>query len=200
MPPTTPQTAKPITLHPRPQLPIFSSSSSQATTNPLPPLLQTPSGLALLELQGTINLPSPPPHPVQGPPVSDPTLTTAPLAPSNPPIIPIGRLHFPEYRPDGQGQGQGQGGDDTAWMKRVYLYVGAHQRLQGQVQKLPRAVAVVRKRRCLTGDEGRQMGDGEGKEGEGEEEEEGSEQLEVVELVKWKVVFSARPEPVGSAE
>lgn len=67
----------------------------------------------------------------------------------------------------------------------MWMYVGEHQRLAGEVRKLPRAVAVLRKRG---------LGDGEGGvEGEGEE-------LEVVEIVKWKVVFSSRPEPVGSGE
>lgn len=48
---------------------------------------------------------------------------------------------------------------------------------------MPRAVAVVRRR---GGD-----GDGEGVEGED------GVDLEVVEIVKWKIVFSSRPEPVG---
>jgi chromosome transmission fidelity protein 8 len=72
-------------------------------------------------------------------------------------------------------------------MKRVYLYVGEHQRLQGTVQKLPRVLAVVRKRARVG-------------EGAGEREGTGAEagELEVVEVVKWKAVFSQRPEPVGS--
>lgn len=59
-------------------------------------------------------------------------------------------------------------------MKRVHLYVGLHQRLTGEVKRLPRAVAVIRKR-----DDGAE------------------DELEVVELVYWKVLFSSRPEPVG---
>lgn len=62
----------------------------------------------------------------------------------------------------------------------MHLYVGLHQRLTGEVKKLPQAVALVRKR------EG--QGDGEGI----------GEELEIVEIVYWKVMFSARPEPVGS--
>ncbi|GAB1313174.1 Sister chromatid cohesion protein Ctf8 [Madurella fahalii] len=163
-----PLSTQSITLHPRPKHPI---SSPSPLINPLPTLLQTPSGLALLELQGTINLPpiqqNQPPSPSTSSPDTNP--------------IPIGRLYFPDHHPES---------NETAWMKRVYMYVGEHQRLQGEVKKLPRAVAVVRKRR--TGMDGVKERDGEG--GASEEE------LEVVDIVKWKVVFSARPEPVGSEE
>jgi chromosome transmission fidelity protein 8 len=69
-------------------------------------------------------------------------------------------------------------------MKRVWMYVGSHQRMLGEVKKLPRALAVLRRR-----GEGPEPGGGEGK---GEKEE-----LEVVEVVKYKIVFSSRPEPVG---
>lgn len=117
-------------------------------TNPLPQLLQTPTGLAILEIQGTINLPAPTPS----------TKSTQ-----------VGRLVFPDYSPD-------TATNDKSWMKRVHLYVGLHQRLTGEVKKLPQAVAVLRKR-----DEG-----------------EGSDELDIVEIVYWKVLFSSRPEPVGT--
>jgi chromosome transmission fidelity protein 8 len=68
-------------------------------------------------------------------------------------------------------------------MTRVWMYVGEHQRLAGEVKRLPRAVAVLRRRG-----------------GEGGEGGEDAEELEVVEVVKWKVVFSSRPEPVGGGE
>ncbi|KAJ4407482.1 hypothetical protein N0V82_009904 [Gnomoniopsis sp. IMI 355080] len=132
------------TLHPR--TPCTTSPSN----NPLPTLLHTPAGIALLELQGTINLPDP-----------DEAFN-------------IGRVDFPDYRPDAITFDPAS----TAWMRRVYLFVGQHQRLTGEVKKLPRAVAVVKRR------------DGEG--------EEGKYELEVVEIVKYKIVFSSRPEPVGS--
>lgn len=135
------------TLHPQP-------STTTASPNPLPRLLHTPTGLALLELQGTINVPSP---------------DTA---------IAIGRVDFPDYKPDALTFDPAS----TAWMRRVYLWVGQHQRLTGEVKKLPRAVAVVRRRG-----------------GEGEAEAEGAVDLEVVEIVKYKIVFSSRPEPVGTA-
>ncbi|KAK7735207.1 hypothetical protein SLS53_007597 [Cytospora paraplurivora] len=123
-----------------------------ATPPSASPLLKTPSGLALLELQGTFNLPAP-----DGP---------------DDIRIPMGRLDFPDYRPDSITFDP----SSTAWMKRVYMFVGQHQRLTGEVKKLPRALGVVRRREGGAGDE-----------------------LEVVEIVKYKVVFSSRPEPVGTA-
>lgn len=149
-----------VTLHPS------TTSPPTATTpgNPLPQLLQTPSGLALLELQGIINLPT-----ADG----DEASSQQQQQP-----IPIGRLDFPEYRPDSITFDA----SSTAWMRRVYMYVGQHQRLTGEVKKLPRAVGVVRRR---------QRGEG--------PEDDGPEELEVVEIVKYKIVFSSRPEPVGTA-
>jgi chromosome transmission fidelity protein 8 len=61
-------------------------------------------------------------------------------------------------------------------MKGVYLYIGKHQRLTGEVKKLPKAMGVLR-RREVEGDD--------------------QEQLEIVEIVKHKIVFSQRPEPVS---
>lgn len=149
--------ASSVTLHPSTTGP----PSTSAPGNPLPQLLQTPSGLALLELQGTINLPG-----AEG---SDGS-AQQPLA--------IGRIDFPDYRPDSITFDA----SSTAWMRRVYMYVGQHQRLTGEVKKLPRAVGVVRRRRKGDGDDG-----------------DGAEELEVVEVVKYKIVFSSRPEPVGTA-
>lgn len=79
-------------------------------------------------------------------------------------------------------------------MKRVYLYVGRHQRLVGEVRRLERAVGVLRRR----GDRGVAGLDGEkeGLSGEGEGEGEG-EGVEVVEIVHWKVLFGGRAEIVG---
>lgn len=129
--------------------------------NPLPQLIQTPSGLAILELQGTINLP----RGADGEPLTD---------------VEIGRIEFPDYDEAAQQQGT------TAWMKCVQMYVGQHQRLTGEVKKLPRAIAVVRKR-----DNRMEYGSG------GAHMEEG-ENLEVVEIIKYKLMFGNRPEPVGT--
>ncbi|OAA54880.1 Chromosome transmission fidelity protein 8 [Cordyceps fumosorosea ARSEF 2679] len=128
--------------------------------NPLPQLIQTPSGLALLELQGTVNLP-------QG-------QDGQPL-----PNMQIGRIDFPDYSPDAEG---------SAWMNRVHMFVGQHQRLTGQVRKLPRAIAVVRRRQEETGRSS----------GAGAHAEEEGESLEVVEIIKYKLMFGNRPEPVGT--
>ncbi|KFZ06249.1 hypothetical protein V501_07593 [Pseudogymnoascus sp. VKM F-4519 (FW-2642)] len=135
--------------------------------NPLPQLLQTPSGLALLEMQGTINTPSPPTQDEDGESNQPGSYET-----------PIGRLVFPDYEP-----GTSEGG---AWQKCVYLYVGMHQRLTGEVKKLPKAIAIIRKRAPSETENA-------SKEGQGVEE------LEIVEIVKWKIIFSNRPEPVGTA-
>jgi chromosome transmission fidelity protein 8 len=123
-----------------------------SASNPLPTLLQTPSGLALLELQGTIHIPplTPDGMDIDGKPHSIDTS--------------IGKLVFPYYSAS-------KPGEDTAWMKRVHLYIGKHQRMTGEVKKLPKAMGIMRKR-------------------------EGGEDLEIVEIVKHKIVFSNRPEPV----
>jgi chromosome transmission fidelity protein 8 len=137
---------------------IYPITGGRASTpSPLPPVIQTPSGLALLELQGTINMPRSA--------VVDDGMAVGSME--------IGKIYFPDYHPDDtllEGS--------TAWMKRVYMYVGQHQRLTGEVKKLPKALAIVRKRTEAT--------DG------------GQEELEVVEIVKYKLVFSQRPEPVGT--
>ena len=146
-----------------PTIPIHTHPSIQCPTtspSPLPQLLQTPSGLALLELQGTINMPDP-----------DPSSTEDF-------VTPIGRLVFPDYNPT-------LGLEDKTWMKRVHLYVGKHQRLTGEVKKLTHPTALIRRR-------------GGDAKLEQEEAVEGQEDLEILEVVRWKVVFSNRPEPVGS--
>jgi hypothetical protein len=123
-------------------------------SNPLPQLLQTPSGLAILEIQGKINMPVPDP------------LSPTPGATS------IGRLVFPHYRADDPTT-------DTTWMKTAHLYVGRYQRLTGEVKKLVNPLAVIQRR------EGREVDD------------EDEDELEIVDLVYHKIVFSSRPEPVG---
>lgn len=163
-----------VTLHPRPSptaAAATTSTTNSSNNNPLPQLLHTPTGLALLELQGTINLPQPPSD-------DDDDDRPAAVATTN-----IGRVDFPDYRPDAVTFDA----SSTAWMRRAYLYVGPHQRLTGEVRKLPRAMAVVRRR----------AGAGAGGEGGGEAAgEEGD--LEVVDIVRYKIVFSSRPEPVGT--
>jgi chromosome transmission fidelity protein 8 len=141
--------------------------------NPLPHVIQTKAGLALLEIQGTINLPD---HGDEDAFNS----TSGEGGDGKVMETPIGRLVFPDYEGN-------EGGDN--WMKRVYLYVGKHQRLTGEVKKLPKAIAVIRKRKDEGGDQN--VGAMEG-------EESAIEELEVVEIVKYKILFSIRPEPVGT--
>jgi len=129
----------------------------QQLDNPLPHLLQTPSGLAILELQGTINTPSS----AESSSNEQGTTTTD---------TPIGRIVFPDYLRDDPL-------DSKAWMKKVYLYIGRHQRLTGEVKKLNNPMAVVRKR-TTTGRPDK-------------------EELEITEIVDYKILFSSRPEPVG---
>lgn len=143
----------------------------QKTQSPLPQLLHTPSGLALLELQGTINLPGSNPD---GDVVIDDAGDEGEAGTKA--AVPIGRIDFPDYRPDALDP------TSTSWMKRVFLFVGQHQRLAGEVRKLPKPIAVVRRRGNVAGDP-----------------DAPAEDLEVVDIVKYKVVFSQRPEPVGAA-
>ncbi|KAK6371850.1 uncharacterized protein PV06_08445 [Exophiala oligosperma] len=131
------------------------------STDPLPTLLQTPSGLAILEMQGTIHGPFP--H-------ADETVTEVQT-------IDVGRLEFPLYNTKEPLEGK--------WMKKVYLYVGKHQRLTGEIKKLAKPLAVIQKVNP-------------------EDEVNGTptatstnEDLEVLEIVKYKLLFSGRPEPVG---
>lgn len=127
--------------------------------NPFPQVIQTPSGLALLELQGIINLP-------------DSTSSEVAAATQE---VSIGKISFPDYHPETQEEGS------TAWMKRVHMYVGQHQRLTGEVKKLPKAVAIIRKKAQEGAHAGTQ-----------------AEELEIAEIVKYKLVFSQRPEPVST--
>ena len=121
----------------------------------LPQLLQTPSGLAILEIQGTVNTPA-----------ISPTDSSA-----------IGKLVFPQYDAS-------KSAHDTSWHKRVYLYVGKHQRLTGEVKKLAKPLAVIRRRQVSNGAEDALTSD--------------NDQLEIAEIVYYKLLFAHRPEPVGS--
>ncbi|RZI37635.1 hypothetical protein EGT07_38290, partial [Herbaspirillum sp. HC18] len=118
-----------IKFHKMTSIPLHPPRKGPDALSPLPQLVQTPSGLALLELQGTIN------HPKD---------TKTGEAYSN---FNFGRLEFPDYSPDVIG---------SAWMKRVFLYIGDYQRLNGELKKMPKAFAVVRRKQDGDGD--RKMG------------------------------------------
>jgi chromosome transmission fidelity protein 8 len=163
-----------------PSIPLYPSrhtSDENGALNspikPLPHLLQTPSGLALLEIQGTLH-------------TSTPVLNSdeSELAPTE---TPVGRLVFPLYNPNSPNLG------DQSWMKRVYLYVGKNQRLTGEAKRLPKAIAVVRKRDARVSDKMEL----DSKEILLEGAESSGEQLEIMEIVKYKILFASRPEPVG---
>ncbi|KAF3046150.1 hypothetical protein E8E12_011384 [Didymella heteroderae] len=153
-----------------PSIPLHPPSrpTPSGVENPLPPLLHTPTGLALLEIQGTIHFP---------PPTASATSTR------------VGKLVFPLYNPALHGEG------DAKWMKRVYLYVGENQRMVGECKKLGKAFAVIRRREG--GGDGSLEGDVTMAEGEGTQRAKEGEELEIVEVVRHKLVFSGRPEPVG---
>ena len=143
-----------VTIHP----PGNSEGSRSFTGNPLPELLQTPSGLAILELQGSIHMTE-----VSDAPNDD--------ASTNGQSTTVGRLVFPDYSKDNPS-------DSRSWMKRVHLYVGRHQRLTGEAKKLANPMAIIRRRDAV------QSG------GSGEE-------LEIADIVYYKIIFSSRPEPVS---
>jgi chromosome transmission fidelity protein 8 len=117
--------------------------SGADVSSPLPSLLHTPGGLALLELQATLHTPS-----------------------SDSPAQEVGRLVFPSYDPEA-------GADDLAWTKRVYFYIGKNQRMTGSVKKLAKPLAVLRKA--------------------DDSNDEGRTDLKILDIIKWKIVFSSRP-------
>lgn len=157
-----------------PSIPIHVAASPPVRSNvenPLPQLLHTPSGLGLLEIQGTVHFP----------------LSTSSTESSTQ----IGKLVFPYYNPDINDP------IDTKWMKRVYMYVGKGQRMTGECKKLAKPIAVIRKRERKV-DEDVSMG---GTGADHEDETSKDEELEIVEVVRYRIVFSARPEPIsGVAE
>lgn len=152
-----------------PSITVYPPSHPQnRTLNPLPQLLQTPSGLAILEIQGTINAPTwtPDNHDDRNASENGGSQHT-----------PVGRLVFPLYSSLNPPE-------DNAWRKKVYLYVGKHQRLTGEVKELPKAIAVIRRKESPDTKTG-------------ENAAEANEELEIVEIIKHKILFSQRPEPVS---
>ncbi|KAI5795079.1 Ctf8-domain-containing protein [Geopyxis carbonaria] len=140
-----------IPLHPTPSPPLTSPYPQ-----PLPQLLHTPSGLAIIELQASIHLPR----------------SADPDSPDADEPTPIGHFVFP---PPDSGS------------TRVWLYIGKHQRMAGEIKKLPAPLGVLRRR---------ERPDGGQAEGDGVE----GEEVEIAEIVRYKVLFASRPEPVGREE
>ena len=145
-----------VTIHP-PQESI-NTLNDYRKENPLPQLLQTPCGLAILELQGTINIPDFPDS-AHEEDLNGTQSTT------------VGRLVFPDYAKD-------DASESKSWMKRVHLYVGRHQRLTGEVRRLTNPMALIRRsNRAQSSDS--------------------KEELEIADIVYYKILFSSRPEPVS---
>lgn len=154
-----------IPLHTTPLVP-----HSAPQQNPLPQLLHTPSGLALLEIQGTINMPT-----TQALLETETENTMETDLPTSH-ETPIGRIVFPDMLTEDDKK-------DPIKSKRVYLYVGKHQRLTGEVKKLVTPLGIIRRRDTSLREKN---GDWDG------------EELEIVDIVRWKILFSTRPEPVSS--
>ncbi|KAF8416764.1 sister chromatid cohesion protein Ctf8 [Tirmania nivea] len=161
--------------------------------NPLPPFLHTPHGIFLLELQGTLQI-------EQLSSTSQPDPSSIPEG-YHTQRLPIGLLAFPpdafKMMPKTAAQG-GKRGKNGAVKEvgGVLLFVGRWQKMRGEVRELGRPLGVLR-RREVEGD--RMVGGGEGDGGNGGVQAEGvqGEEVEIVDVVRWKVVFSTRPEPVG---
>lgn len=91
----------------------------------------------------------------------------------------IGRIVFPDMQTEDDKK-------DPTKFKRVYLYVGKHQRLTGEVKKLLKPLGIIRRRDPSLKENDTPNGAWDG------------EELEIVDIVRWKILFSARPEPVSS--
>jgi chromosome transmission fidelity protein 8 len=179
-----------VPLYPQPALGLRDQSS---TSNPLPELLQTPSGLAILELQGTINVPAPTEEDLSRGGNDDDMVEEGSGTAAATFETEIGKLMFPDYSPLNP--------DDTKWMKRVYLYAGQYQRMTGEVKKLAKPLAVIRRRQKPSGtlDGDQLLGEKQGAAGQGQGQGQGQDgdELEIVEIIKYKILFPSRPEPVG---
>ncbi|KAG8531129.1 uncharacterized protein KY384_004487 [Bacidia gigantensis] len=118
-----------------PTIPLHLSTSQTKSLpqNPLPQVLQTPSGLAIVEIQGTLNLP-------------------------------------PPWKEQQQRQSAGSSFQGTTKTSQ-------HQRMTGEVKKLPKPIAVIRKR--------------------DKSDDAAKDELEISEIIHYKILFSNRPEPVG---
>lgn len=173
-----------------PSIPIYPQTQQRgdvelsSSTNPLPHLLQTPTGLAILEIQGTINVPSPE---TNDDAVDKANETTSESQAGQPygavAETEIGKLIFPDYKPYLYGN------EDAKWMKRVYLYVGKYQRLTGEVKRLGKPLAIIRRKQHTFS--------GQHSHSECVLRE---EELEIAEIVKYKILFPSRPEPVSLGE
>jgi chromosome transmission fidelity protein 8 len=156
-----------IPLHP----PQTSRHPPSSTPFQLPQLLQTPLGIAIVEIQGTINIP-----------------TVVPGSTSTR----VGKLVFPDYDAERDGANEG------SWMKKVWFYVG-YQRMLGEVKRLNKPLGIVG-RRGLMGKWDNDAMDVDQSDETASVKTSDVEELEIFEIVKWKILFSSRPEPVGDGD
>lgn len=151
----------PIYKMPAVQLTRKFESDNQASENPLPRLLQTPVGLVIVEIQGTVHAPN-----MDHSAIED-------NSQDNGQAVSVGRLEFPNY--DGSDS-------EGSWMKRVYLYIGKHQRLTGEIKKLAKPLVILSKNDTET----HSVSGGQ------------DDQLSIDAIIRHKILFSSRPEPVGT--
>ncbi|EME49047.1 hypothetical protein DOTSEDRAFT_49381 [Dothistroma septosporum NZE10] len=137
-------------------LPPAAERASNGMSNPLPAVLQTPSGLAMVELQGSV------------------LVENAGAGEE----LQLGNLVFPPAEDDEDNNGDWDG-------KRVFLFVGKHQRMAGEVKKLTKPVAVLRRRPVAA---------------DANPSTPGAEEVEIAEVIYRKILFAQRPEPVGGEQ
>ena len=135
-----------------------SKTASGLESTAFPQTIRTPSGLAIIEFQGSV--------------VVDGDVPQEP----NQKALPLGHMVFPAAN-DASGKHDLENWDG----KRVFLFVGKHQRLTGEVKKLGKALAVIRRR-----DAGGASA--------------ATDDLEIAEVITHKVLFASRPEPVGTEQ
>ena len=158
-----------------PTIPLYPptpSATQPRIQSPLPQLLRTPHlGLTLLEVQGSLNIP----------------LSKSSSHKDHVDLLEIGRLEFPLL---GSKILADVAKVETEWMNKVYLYVGKSQRLAGEVKKLQKPLAIVGRRRGKASSKSSDVIEVDTDEfGEAHEEE-----LEVMDVVRWKIFFGGRPE------
>ena len=147
---------------------LTGAEDARVLSESLRQLLRTPGGLAIVELQGTIHFPMP---------TTDTNEAGNGREQSS--AVEIGRLVFPHF----SSSPPHQTGDQ--WMKGVYFYIGKHQRMTGEVKKLSKPLAVLRRSFAPMA-------------GKPEDDTSNSEALEIIDIVRYKILFASRPEPVGN--
>ena len=93
-------------------------------------------------------------------------------------VLELGNLVFPPADEDEDENGEWDG-------KRVFMFVGKHQRLAGEVKKLTKPVAVIRRKSTAA---------------HANSSTTGSEEVEIAEIIYHKILFAHRPEPVGGEQ